>query len=253
MATIFEKFCNERKAYINPEDTTKPIPGFPKACVTTFSANVLEDFISDQNAAVIAKLYSANGELPVYEISYKGEKVGLFLSRVGGPACAVGLEEVIALGAKRIVQFGNCGVLQQEIVKNKIVIPSSAVRDEGTSYHYLPPSGEVSMDPDMIRLIEKCLQRFEIPYIVGKTWTTDGIYRETKSRIEERKREGCLTVEMECASSLAVAKFRNISFLPFLFGADNLDADTWEPNDLTDYGKAFGNKYMFIALECAIA
>ena len=79
------------------------------------------------------------------------------------------------------------------------------------------------------------------------------LYRETKSRIEERKREGCLTVEMECASSLAVAKFRNISFLPFLFGADNLDADTWEPNDLTDYGKAFGNKYMFIALECAIA
>ena len=94
------------------------------------------------------------------------------------------------------------------------------------------------------------MSRHKIPYVVGKIWTTDAIYRETSEAIEERKKQGCIAVEMECSASLAVAKFRNIPIIQFFYGADNLDSDKWEIRYLMDYGLRLCDKYMTIALEC---
>ena len=68
-----------------------------------------------------------------------------------------------------------------------------------------------------------------------------------------RKREGCLVVEMECASMLAVAKYRGIPFIQFLYGADHLGSDTWEIRDLALYGLTDAEKYMVLAFECGLA
>lgn len=84
--------------------------------------------------------------------------------------------------------------------------------------------------------------------MVGKTWTTDAIYRETQKLIEERKKQGCLAVEMECAAAFAVAQFRNIPIIQFLYGADNLDSETWEPRDLAEHGRTKCGKYATLAL-----
>lgn len=170
---------------------------------------------------------------------------------MGAPACVAGLEEVIALGAKKIIQFGSCGILNQTAAEGKIIIPSSAVRDEGTSYHYIPNAEEIFAEQESINILEQCLKKHNIPYVLGKTWTTDAIYRETNGILAERKSQGCIAVEMECSASLAVAKFRNIPIIQFLFGADNLDASGWEMNDLTDYGLGLSDKYILIALACA--
>lgn len=253
MATIFHHFCKDRDAFINPCDTTEKIAGFPEVCITTFSEGIIKDFTKNNAAKIIANLYSANGAIPVYEIEYGNKKMGLFLSRVGAPACVAGLEEVIALGAKKIVQFGCCGILDQSRVGDKIIIPSSAVRDEGTSYHYISSSEEISADHALIDLTVQCLERHQIPYVVGKVWTTDAIYRETQAVITERKKQGCIAVEMECSASLAVAAFRGIPIIQFFYGADSLDAEQWEIRDLTDYGISYGDKYMAIALECGMA
>lgn len=253
MPTIFQNFCKDRDAFINPCDTTEKIAGFPEVCITTFSEGIINDFIGNNAAKIIANLYSANGAIPVYEIEYGGKKMGLFLARIGAPACVAGLEEIIALGAKKIIQFGCCGVLDQSQVGNKIIIPSSAVRDEGTSYHYISGSEEISADHASNDLAVQCLERHQIPYVVGKVWTTDAIYRETQAVIEERKTQGCIAVEMECSASLAVAAFRGIPIIQFFYGADSLDAQQWEIRDLTDYGISYGDKYMTIALECGIA
>ena len=161
----------------------------------------------------------------MYAVKYADMTFGLFLSRVGAPACVAGLEEIIALGAKGIVLFGCCGVLNQSVVQNKIIIPLSAVRDEGTSYHYIPSSEEISADSSSVNLTTRCLEQHGIPYVAGKVWTTDAIYRETTGLIEERKKQGCIAVDMECSASLAVSKFRNVPVIPFLFGADHLDSD----------------------------
>ncbi len=223
------------------------------SCITTFSEGMIRDYAKDHEAAPIACLYSANGALPVYEITYKNTRMGLFLSRIGAPACAAGLEEIIAYGAEKIIQFGCCGILDQSLVGNKIILPSSAVRDEGTSYHYLSGSEEINADSSSMDIAIQCLKHHKIPYITGKVWTTDAIYRETPAVIRERKAQGCIAVEMECSASLAVARFRNIPIIQFFYGADSLDGDTWDMRDLTDYGMCQKDTYMAIALECAIA
>lgn len=253
MATIFHQFYENKNAFLNPCDVVEKIIGFPEVCITTFSESIIKDFVKNNTVKIIANLYSANGTIPVYEIKYADKKMGLFLSRVGAPACAAGLEEIIALGAKKVIQFGCCGILNQSIADGKIIVPSSAIRDEGTSYHYFPDSEEISADVSSNDIIVRYLKKHKIPYVVGKIWTTDAIYRETPEAIEERKKQGCIAVEMECSTSLAVAKFRSVPIMQFFYGADNLDSDRWEIRDLMDYGLSLSDKYMAIALECGIA
>ena len=252
MGTVFQTYPKERSAFINPEDFTKRNPDFPELCVSTFSKGIIDKFAALDSAEVIGHLYTANGETPVYRIVYKHAPIAFYLSRVGAPACVVGIEEIIALGAKKIVLFGSCGILDQS-ADHKIIVPTSAVRDEGTSYHYLEASDEVYADRNVVHKITKCLEACGYSCMTGKTWTTDAIYRETKAVIAERKKAGCLCVEMECAAALAVTQFRGIPFAQFLYGADNLDSSEWEPRDLTEYGLSNAEKYLALAFECAAA
>ena len=192
-------------------------------------------------------------QIPVYKIRYKDTDIAFYLSRVGAPACVVGFEEVVAMGAKKFVLFGSCGVLDDDKVKDRIIVPVSAVRDEGTSYHYVAPSPEIEADPHSIQILENVLKNCGYPYVKGKTWTSDAIYRETIPTIQERRREGCLAAEMEFASMLAVSKYRQIPFIQFLYGADNLSSDKWEIRDLNLYGLTNAEKYMVLAFECGLA
>lgn len=251
--TIFQRADLSAPALINPTDTTEKIKDFPKICVSTFSDNIIRKFASMEHVEQIAELYTANGAMPVYKIRYKNTEIAFFQSRVGAPACVVGFEEVVAMGAEQFVLFGSCGVLDDEKVKGKIIIPVSAVRDEGTSYHYAAPSPEIEADERCVNVLERVLQDLEYPYVKGKTWTSDGIYRETLPMIRERKEQGCLAVEMECASMLAVSQYRKVPFIQFLYGADNLGDGTWEIRDLMQYGLDGAEKYMALAFECGIA
>ena len=64
-----------------------------------------------------------------------------------------------------------------------------------------------------------------MPFVTGKTWTTDGLYRETRGKVDRRVAEGCLTVEMEAAAFFAVAAFRGVSFGQLLYAGDDLSGD----------------------------
>lgn len=251
--TIFQRNEIEEPVFFTPSDTTKRISNFPKICVSTFSEKIIQKFSSLQNTEKIAELYTANGMTPVYKIRYKNTDIAFYLSRVGAPACVAGFEEVVAMGAKKFVLFGSCGVLDDHKVKENIIIPVSAIRDEGTSYHYIEPSAEMEADAHSIEVLEQVLKSCGYPYIKGKTWTSDAIYRETIPAIRRRRQEGCLAVEMECASMLAVSQYRKIPFLQFLYGADNLSSDTWEIRDLELYGITNAQKYMLLAFECGLA
>lgn len=251
--TIFQRNEIEEPVLFTPSDTTKRISNFPKICVSTFSEKIIQKFSSLQNTEKIAELYTANGMTPVYKIRYKNTDIAFYLSRVGAPACVAGFEEVVAMGAKKFVLFGSCGVLDDHKVKENIIIPVSAIRDEGTSYHYIEPSAEMEADARSIQILEQVLKRCGYSYIKGKTWTSDAIYRETIPAIRRRRQEGCLAVEMECASMLAVSQYRKIPFLQFLYGADNLSSDTWEIRDLELYGITNAQKYMLLAFECGLA
>lgn len=252
MKTVFQRKAITEPALFTPVDTTRKIEGFPEICVSTFSENIIKKFASMKNVEKIAELYTANGAMPVYKMRYKNQEIAFYLSRVGAPACVSGFEEIVAMGAKKFVLFGSCGVLDDEKVKDHIVIPVSAIRDEGTSYHYIAPSEEIDMEDHAIYVLEDVLNACGYSYVKGKTWTSDGIYRETVPVIQERREEGCLVVEMECASMLAVSKYRKIPFVQFLYGADNLSSEKWEMRDLELYGLTEAEKYMLLAFEIGL-
>lgn len=252
MPLFFNDFDSEKCAFVNPSDTVKRQSDFPSIAVSTFSSDIIDDYVKEYKPPEIAKLYTANGSLPIYQIEYRGKKIALFLSRVGAPACAAGLEEIIEMGAQKIVLFGCCGVLNETETKGKIILPNSAIRDEGTSQYYFPHSDEITTDKISLSIAKDFLSEYNVPYVVGKVWTSDGIYRETPNLITKRKKQGCLGVEMECAAAIAVTQFRHIPFIQFLFGLDNLDCAEYDMRDLMLYGRNIGNKYLTIAFELGI-
>lgn len=227
------EFDPNPEAVIEPGREIKAID-IPEHCVICFFSEVFAKLSQDGTAKVLAELRWENGPHPVYELEVGGRRLAAFHPGVGAPLAAGLLEEVIALGCKKFVSCGGAGVLDRDVAIGQIVVPVSAVRDEGTSYHYLPPGREVNASPDGIAAIERVLKKHRHDYIVAKTWTTDAPYRETPSKVQLRKSEGCLTVEMEAAAFFAVAQFRGVVFAQMLYGGDDVSGDKWDTRSWQD-------------------
>lgn len=220
------------EAIIEPAKLIKPI-GAPERCVVCFFQEVIAGLEDAGRLKLISTRKSEMGGHPVYELAVDGERLALFHPGVGAPLAAGLLDEVIPLGCHKFIACGSAGVLNREIAVGHVIVPTSAVRDEGTSYHYLPPGREVAATPQAVRAIEQALQARHVPYILGKTWTTDAIFRETRDKVAQRRSEGCLAVEMEAAAFFAVARFRGVVFGQMLSGGDDVSGEVW---DHRDYG-----------------
>src|SRR5437764_9912729 len=212
------EFDTTPEAILEPGRLIQPID-IPEHAVACFFQDVITKLSQQHKARVIKHLRSEIGTHPIYELDVEGKRLAVFHPGVGAPLAAGLLEEVIALGCRKFVACGGAGVLDSQIVPGHVVVPCSAVRDEGTSYHYLPPSREVSASPRAIAAIEQVLRARGVEYLLGKTWTTDAYYRETPGKVHRRRREGCLMVEMEAAAFFAVAQFRGVEFGQLLYGA----------------------------------
>jgi uridine phosphorylase len=147
----------------------------------------------------------------------------------GAPGCVALAEELAAFGTKRIIFMGYCGSLQPTVRAGDIIVPTEAVREEGTSYHYLPPDVAVQPQQEILSVIRDCLQRKKIPYHQGKIWTTDAIYRETKAKVKRYQAKGVVGVEMELAALFAFGMARKVAVAGLLVVADELSAGKWRP------------------------
>jgi uridine phosphorylase len=221
------EFDPDPAAFIDPQKLLQPID-IARRCVLCFFQDVLQEMVANGRLQPIYQLGSEIGHNPVYEMTVQGERIAVMHPGVGAPLAGGFLEELIALGCRDFIACGGCGVLDREIGLGHVVVPATAVRDEGISYHYLPPSREVAAHPTAVRAIEEALQQHHVPYIVGKTWTIDAYYRETPARILRRREEGCHVVEMEAAAFFAVAHFRGVRFGQLLYGGDDLTGDAWD-------------------------
>ena len=221
------EFDPSRQAIIEPARIIKPIDA-PEHCVICFFDETLAKIYRERRANVIATRNWEDGPHSVYEIDVDGKRLAIVHPGIGAPMAAASLEQAIALGCRKFVACGGAGVLDKEIAVGHILVPATAVRDEGTSYHYLPPAREVSASAEGIAAIEGVLRAEQIDYLVSKTWTTDAPYRETPAKIRRRKAEGCLTVEMEAAAFFAVAQFRGVTFAQMLYGGDDVSGSAWD-------------------------
>jgi uridine phosphorylase len=213
-------------AKIEPSFSHKKVEGYDY-CVITFFREVLEDMEKEGLIKVVRYLNCETMDVPIYEMEYMGKKVHIFLGYLGAAGSAAFLEELIAYGFNKFIVCGGAGVLRKDIAVGHLIIPISAIRDEGVSYHYLAPAREVECNPEVVRKIEEDFNKHNIEYIKAKTWTTDSFYRETEKKIKLRTSEGCVTVEMEAAAFFAVAKFRNVKLAQILYGGDDLSDVSW--------------------------
>jgi uridine phosphorylase len=233
------EFDENREAIIEPTQVLKPLDTMPERVVLCFFQEVIDAACGDGKAEVIKYIKSEMGKMPIYslEVTHPDtqekqpgvkQRIAVMQPGVGAPLAGGALEELIALGGKIFIAAGGAGVLNKDIPVGNVIIPTSAVRDEGTSYHYLPPGREVAPAKEAIAAIEASLKAHNVPYITGKTWTTDGIYRETPAKVARRREEGCVTVEMEASAFFAVAQFRTVKFGQLLYGGDDVSGEKWD-------------------------
>ena len=238
-------------ALIEPKHLNRGVD-MPEAAVVCFFQDVIAKLLEEHEAKLLFNLASEIGLHPIYEIAYQGKRLAVFHPGVGAPLAAGLLEEVIALGPRKFIACGGCGVLDSTIALGHVLVPHSAVRDEGTSYHYLPASREVSASPSAVAAIEKTLQAHGTDYLLSKTWTTDVLYRETPDKVKRRREEGCLTVEMEAAAFFAVAQFRGVEFGQLLYGGDDVGGDVWNHRDWNSHLSG-REKLFWLAAEACLA
>lgn len=247
---IINSFDNKSPAKINP--TPKENRLKCDACIVTFSY-VIEDYVlNNYDVEEIDSYKMGTGIYPVYRINYKGKVFAFYKTQIGGPGCVGALEDVTELiDTNKFVVFGGSGCLDKEIVHGKVMIPTEAYRDEGTSYHYKEASDYIVIKN--ANIVADFMESKKIPYVLGKTWTTDAFYRETENNIIKRKADGCISVEMECSSMQAVCDFRGLELYYFLTSGDLLDAPEWDERHVSgEYaGTQHDTRHFDIAIELA--
>lgn len=220
------EFDPEKTSILEPRAPVLESP--PDRCVLCFFQEVIDQLIDQCLLRQVGELKSEIGPNPVFVLEQNGARIMVVHPGVGAPLAAAFLEEIIALGVRRFIVCGGCGVLDKDIAAGHPVVITSAVRDEGTSHHYLPPAREVTASPQAAAALEAVLQERGLEYRLGKTWTTDGIYRETRRRRDRRVAEGCSIVEMEAAALFAVAQFRCVELGQVVYGGDLVVPEGWD-------------------------
>ncbi len=170
----------------------------------------------------------------LYLIRRGGERVGVMGNfGIGAPAVTNQAEELIAWGTRRLVILSLAGGLQPELYPRSIVVCDRALRDEGTSYHYLPPGREVGGSDALASSICGALASDGISASRGATWSTDAPYRETQLEAEQFGREGVMAVDMESAGLYAAAQVRGVEAASVFVIGDSLAGPRWSaPPDM---------------------
>lgn len=225
------EFDENRDALIRPEFLKSRYEAIHERLLICFFHETIEKLLEREE---IVLHFVLRGENPLKIYRFKDQPVTLVEGRLGAPAAGGYLEDLIALGAKKILFVGGAGVLRRDLAVGKLLVPTSAVRDEGFSYHYLPPSREVEANLEVASKITSFLEQNGIDYLTGKTWTTDAFYRETPARIAKRREEGCLFVEMEQAALMAVALYREVEYGAILYGGDDVSKEKWDSRNWRD-------------------
>lgn len=237
---------------IRPQDFYGAHEKLCDVCIITFSHKVVEKALERFACEQLTHMGSISGIFPIYALTYKGKKIAFFMSTIGSTAAGTCMEETNCLiGATKFVMFGSCGSLNKEIDSGGLIVPTEAYRDEGFSYHYAPPSDYIKIkNADKVAAF---LTSRNIPHTLGKTWTTDGVYRETSGKAALRRLEGCVAVEMECAGAQAVCDFRGWEYYDFIFAGDLLEEESWDARILGNEEEIDHQlRYFLLALELAV-
>ncbi len=244
---INEAYSEEKEALFSPGAFLGERKNICDTAIATFSGEIFDSVIGKYPHEEIAYVGSANGHKPVYLLDVEGRKVIFYKSSIG--SCLAG-NEVIEIqwqtGFKKLIISGSAGSLDGKLTEGKYVIPTYAYRDEGLSYHYAPAADYIEITNSAV--LGRIFEKLGLPYVKGRVWTTDGIYRETKNAAEKRKSEGCIAVEMEIAGLQAVCSYYGIELYTFVVTGDILDGKEYIPDGLDEANHSLDKFYISLKI-----
>ncbi|MBF0365816.1 MAG: nucleoside phosphorylase [Oligoflexia bacterium] len=218
------------KRYVGYFEKNHKLPeiNFPKSVLLTFQP-YLFSWIKDQQQAKSYRIFGM--DLLILPASNVGV-VGGF--GIGAPVTAIVVEELAALGVENFIIVGIAGSLQKAVRIADVVLCERAIRDEGTSYHYLPDSpGESCYANANAELCAEVIQRLTSASLTlhrGAGWTTDAPYRESIERVQQLQQQAILTVDMEASALFAVANYLELRSTAVFVISDSLADLSWSPH-----------------------
>ncbi|MBE6617840.1 MAG: phosphorylase [Ruminococcaceae bacterium] len=237
------EFDTDKSAVIDPTHEKLGLK-LPEKCVFAFLGEYIDEYAQKTDSIKVSELKSITKPYPIYITKYKGEEIVLCQAPVGAAPAAQILDWLIGYGVREIISAGSCGALE-ELPESTFLVPNKALRDEGTSYHYAPPSRFMVVGERARKAIEETVREHGMKYREVITWSTDGFFRETKEKVAYRKSEGCSVVDMECSALAAVAEMRGATWGMIFYTADSLaDVDKY---DERNWG---GNAYEYALTLC---
>lgn len=226
-------FDNESDPIVSLEMFYGPKKHLVEKCIVTFSSVIYEHILQQYECSKIAEIGSCGDSRPVWSFDCKGEQIAFYLTPIGSALAGGTIAEVNHLtGASRFIVSGSCGSLDREKTEGRFIVPTQAYRGEGLSYYFAEARDYI--DIKNADLISGIFTEMKIPFVNGKTWTTDSMLRETVNLVNKRKEEGCIAVEMEFAGIQAVCDFYGFEFYGFLAAGDVLAEGDYDIAELDD-------------------
>jgi uridine phosphorylase len=218
---------NPKDAIVNPKKGNKS-PELGDVAVMAGSEADLQTLCSlmrfreDQKTRLfMSRLYVGND---------RPERISLAGPFIGAPYASMLMETLITWGACKIIFLGWCGAVSPTIKIGDIILPTSAIIDEGTSKHYHPDeSGRARPSVYITEKIKMILKARELAFSEGLVWCTDAIYRETRAKVAYYQNKRVLAVEMETSALFTVGKFRDVDVGSILVVSDELSTFKWRP------------------------
>ena len=179
----------------------------PQVCVLEFDGD-LTDWLISTGKAKPCKSWACF-HTSMFSLKIDNFTCGIVPRTIGGPYAVLVAEQMRVSGAQVVLGLTSAGRVSPKMPIPGLVVCTGAIRDEGTSYHYLPPARMVEASPKVVNLLESDLKTLPLPVLSGIVWTTDAPYRETKRQISDYAKAGVLAVEMQAASLFAFAIANN--------------------------------------------
>lgn len=220
MYILNNKFYNEESAF-KPENLLreakrqKGLPNceVPSICILDPDGDILA-YLLRSNKAKLNTCWACY-HTKLYNFDFNGMEIGIVACAVGASFAVLIAEQIFVSGCDILISITSSGIISEAQQGIEYILIEEAIRDEGTSYHYLPPEKATSISSPILAQLKADLLPYNSALKVGKSWTTDAPYRETSSAIQNMRKKGVDVVEMEAAALYAFAEAKDKKVICF--------------------------------------
>src|SRR5690625_444272 len=185
----------------------------PEICVLDPDGDLVT-YLLQKKQAVLNKCWACY-HTKLYNVKYEGIEFGILGCAVGSSFAVLVAEQLFVSGCKTLISITSAGIINPLIVNSEFILIEEALRDEGTSYHYIPPEQKSCIHKELLKKLMAHYRSTDLSLTTGKSWTTDAPYRETKTAIAAAKELNASCVEMEAAALYAFAGVKKKNVICF--------------------------------------